>query len=224
MKFKTLIFVTLTTITACTMKENKTAEITVDASQIIHKMKGGMGASWHAITDVLPLNNENYKYKVREISPLGSAYGGNPPSSDTLAWQQIKDHAAWLGLNFIRVELTQRTYEPRRHEFDWDNEEMQALYQILDWCETNSADVFLQQMSSFVEWNSYPGVHPLISAPKNLDDFADGIATLLEYLTETKGFTCIKYFCMTNEPPGGPGAIGGNTAMKQVRLTMPGKG
>jgi hypothetical protein len=204
MKFKTLIFVTLTTITACTMKENKTAEITVDASQIIHKMKGGMGASWHAITDVLPLNNENYKYKVREISPLGSAYGGNPPSSDTLAWQQIKDHAAWLGLNFIRVELTQRTYEPRRHEFDWDNEEMQALYQILDWCETNSADVFLQQMSSFVEWNSYPGVHPLISAPKNLDDFADGIATLLEYLTETKGFTCIKYFCMTNEPPGGP--------------------
>jgi hypothetical protein len=186
------------------MNKHKTPEITVDASQILHKMKGGMGASWHVITDVEPLNNEKYKYKVREVSPLGSAYGGNPPTTDTLAWNKIKNHAAWLGLNFIRVELTQRTYEPKRHVFDWQNEEMLALYEVLDFCETNGADVFLQQMSSFVEWNSYPGVHPLISAPKSLDDFADGIATLLEYLTKTKGYTCIKYFCMTNEPPGGP--------------------
>lgn len=204
MKFHYLFYFILIITTACTMQKNKIAEITVDASQIIHTMKGGMGASWHVITDVQPLNNENYKYKVREVSPLGSAYGGNPPTADSLAWEQIKNHAAWLGLNFIRVELTQRTYEPRRDEFDWDNEEMQALYQILDYCEKSGADVFLQQMSSFVEWNSYPGVHPLISAPKNLDDFAEGIATLLEYLTKTKGYSCIKYFCMTNEPPGGP--------------------
>jgi len=54
-----------------------------------------------------------------------------------------------------------------------------------------------------VEWNAFPGIHPLISAPKNLDDYANGIATLLEYLTKTKGYSCIKYFCMTNEPPGG---------------------
>jgi hypothetical protein len=100
--------------------------------------------------------------------------------------------------------MSQRMYEPEREKFDWENEEMQALYRILDWCEKNGADVFLQQMWGYVEWNAYPGVHPLISAPKNLDDFANGIATLLEYLTKTKGYTCIKYFCMTNEPPGGP--------------------
>jgi len=186
------------------MNKTESIKIEVDASKKLHTMKGGMGASWHVITDVLPLNNENYKYKVREVSPLGSAYGGNPPTSDTLAWQQIKNHADWLGLNFIRVELTQRTYEPHRQEFSWDNEEMHALYQILDWCENNGADVFLQQMVGFVEWNAYPGVHPLISAPKNPDDFAVGIATLIEYLTKTKGYKCIKYFCMTNEPPGGP--------------------
>jgi hypothetical protein len=81
---------------------------------------------------------------------------------------------------------------------------MQALYQILDWCQANGADVFLQQMWGHVAWNAYPGVHPLISAPRNLDDFTGGIATLIEYLTLEKGYSCIKYFCMTNEPPGGP--------------------
>ena len=200
-----LLILIATIMSSCCNNPSKTdSEIRVDASRIIHTMKGGMGASWHVINDVLPLNNEKYKYKVREVSPLGSAYGGNPPVSNTIAWNQIKNHALWLGLNFIRVELTQRTYEPERNKFEWDNEEMQALYNILDWCEQNCADVFLQQMSGFVEWNSYPGVHPLISAPKNLDDFANGIASLIEHLTKTKSYTCIKYFCMTNEPPGGP--------------------
>lgn len=180
------------------------AEIKIDATHVTHTMRGGMGASWHAISKELPLNNERYKYPVRGASPRGSAYGGNPPVSDISAWRQIQNHASWLGLNFVRVELSQRMYEPERKKYDWNNEEMLALYKILDWCQQNNADVFLQQMWGYVEWNAYPGVHPLISAPKNLADFSDGIATLIEYLTKTKGYTCIKYFCMTNEPPGGP--------------------
>ena len=184
--------------------KGQVTEIKIDASQIIHTMKGGMGASWHAISKELPMNTERYKFPVRGASPRGSAYGGNPPVTNVEAWNQIQKHAAWLGLDFIRVELSQRMYEPERRKFDWNNEEMQALYKILDWCQQNKADVFLQQMWGYVEWNAYPGVHPLISAPKNLDDFSDGIATLIEYLTKTKGYTCIKYFCMTNEPPGGP--------------------
>jgi hypothetical protein len=204
MKNQLIIFLILTVITACNMNKNETVEITVDASKIIHTMKGGMGASWHALHKDIPLENEKYKYPAREVNSRGSAFGGNPPVSDTSAWNQIKNHAAWLGLNFIRVEIDQRMYEPEREQFDWENNEMQALYIILDYCEKSGSDVFLQQMWGHVWWNSYPGVHPLISAPKNLGDFADGIATLLEYLTKTKGYTCIKYFCMTNEPPGGP--------------------
>ena len=204
MKTQVIVFLILTLLTSCTMNKKQSFEIKVDASQIIHTMKGGMGASWHALHYDIPLENEKYKYPVREIAPRGSAWGGNPPANDTAAWKQIKNHAAWLGLNFIRVEIDQRMYEPERNQFDWENDEMQALYHILDWSEENGADVFLQQMWGHVEWNAYPGVHPLLSAPKNLDDFASGIATLIEYLTKTKGYTCIKYFCMTNEPPGGP--------------------
>lgn len=179
------------------------AIVKVDVSKVNHTLRGGLGASWHAISKDFPLNNNKYKIPVRETAPRGSAWGGNPPVSDTSAWKQIKNHASWLGMNFIRVELSQRMYEPERKKFDWDNEEMQALYNILDWSQKNNADVFLQQMWGYVDWNAIPGVHPLISAPKSLDDFADGIATLIEHLINDKGYSCIKYFCMTNEPPGG---------------------
>ena len=188
---------------SCNRPEMKTVKIEVDAGRVLHTLRGGLGASWHAISRDFPLDNQLYQFPAREDNSRGSAWGGNPPVSDTSAWRQIRDHASWLGMNFLRVELSQRMYEPERRQFDWENEEMQALYNILDWCQSSGADVFLQQMWGYVDWNSFPGVHPLISAPKNLDNFAHGIATLIEYLVNERGYTCIKYFCMTNEPPGG---------------------
>lgn len=178
-------------------------KIDIDSAEIIYTMQGGMGASWHAIQDVFPLNNEKYKIPVREVAPLGSAHGGNPPVKNIKAWEQIKNHATWLGMNFVRVELAQHMYNPEKNKFDWENEEMQALFNILDWAEENKADVFLQQMCANVEWNAFPGIHPLISAPRDLEAYADAITTLLEFLSNEKGYSCIKYFCMTNEPPGG---------------------
>jgi len=207
--------------------------MSVDINTVLSQMKGGIGASWHSMVKEIPLENEKYDYPVRLNNPRGSAYGGNPPLSDTSAWNQLFYHAKWLGLDFIRVELSQRMYEPERNVFDWENEEMQVLYKILDCCQANHADVFLQQMWGHVAWNAYPGVHPLLSAPKSLEDFADGIATLLQYLTQTKKYTCIKYFCITNEPPGGTwgywwsyGSGSGSVtpAWKKVRETLDVKG
>jgi len=207
--------------------------VTIDEGMVVHHMQGGIGASWHAMSRDIPLENEKYDYPARLTGSRGSAFGGNPPVTDTAAWNQVCNHATWLGLDFIRVELSQRMYEPERNTFDWKNEEMLALYRILDWCEANHADVFLQQMWGHVEWNAYPGVHPLISAPRSLDDFANGIATLLQYLTVTRRYTCIKYFCITNEPPGGTwgywwsyGSGSGSLvdAWKKVRETLDNKG
>ena len=177
--------------------------IQVDAGRTRHTMASGIGASWHALSREIPLENEGYAFPAREDNPRGSAYGGNPPVSDAGAWDQIEAHARWLGLDFFRVELDQRMYQPERDRFDWDNEEMQALYRILDACERLGADVFLQQMWRHVEWNSFPGVHPLISAPRSLDDHARGLATLVEHLLGTKGYRCIRWLSIANEPPGG---------------------
>ena len=202
-----LLIIVALFVSANSYAQKSDAEINVDVSRINHTIKGGMGASWHAIckdiSKELPIENKKYLYPAREDAPRGSAHEGNPPVSHKNAWRQIKDYASWLGMNFIRVELSMRMYEPGFRKFDWDNEEMKVLYNILDWCQASKADVFLQQMWGYVDWNSYPGVHPLFSAPRSLDEFANGIATLLEHLTKVKGYTCIKYFCMTNEPAGG---------------------
>jgi hypothetical protein len=212
-----------------TKKKENNLFLEIDSNKIIHEMKGGIGASWHSMSKDIPLENEKYDYPARMVNPRGSSFGGNHPVDDLEAWRQIYHHAKWLGLNFIRVELSQRMYEPERKKFDWDNDEMKALYKILDWCQSNHADVFLQQMCGYVEWNSYPGVHPLISAPRSLDDFADGIDRLLRHLTKKRKYSCIKYFCITNEPPGGTwgywwsygsGSGSVTAALQKVRETL----
>lgn len=179
------------------------ARIVVYANRIRYTMAGGIGASWHAISEDSIDEGPEYTWALRSPNSRGSAWGGNPPVTDTAAWGQIYRYASWLGFSFLRVELSARMYEPDRNVFDWDNEEMAALYNILDWAEANSADVFLQQMWSNVRWNAYPGVQPLLSAPRSLADFAEGIAVLVEHLTRTKRYTCIKWLCIANEPPGG---------------------
>ena len=203
MKKSLFTWLTLFIIAAFKVPTMNQISIKIDATNVQHTMKGGMGASWHAIRDIHPLNNHLYKYPVREKAPLGSAYGGNPPIDDSTAWNQLLHHASWLGMNFVRVELSQHMYEPQRNQFTWESEEMIASYRILDWAEANKVDVFLQQMCMNVEWNSIPGVHPLISAPKDLEDYVEGIMALLHHLINQRSYTCIKYFCMTNEPPGG---------------------
>jgi hypothetical protein len=179
------------------------ATIRVDVGRTRHTMASGIGASWHALSRDVPLDNERYAFPAREENPRGSAWGGNPPASDERAWAQLAGHARWLGLDFVRVEIDQRMYEPERDRFDWDNEEMQALYRILDATAAQGADVFLQQMWRHVEWNAWPGVHPLISAPRSLEDHARGLATLVEHLVSERRYRHIRWLSIANEPPGG---------------------
>ena len=182
---------------------NKKADIEINALSTVYRMSGGIGASWHAISKDSIDESPSYKWALRYKNSRGSAWGGNPPVTSSSTWEQLYNHASWLGMSFVRVELSARMYEPEKNIFDWDNDEMQALYKILDWAEKNNADVFLQQMWSNVKWNSYPGVQPLLSAPRSVEDFAEGIAALVEYLTIKKNYNCIKWISVTNEPPGG---------------------
>ncbi len=208
--------------------------VNVDVSRPIYAMRGGIGASWHAMSQDPPLENEKYDYPVRVANPRGSAYGGNPPAGATALWDQLYRHATWLGLDWVRVEVSLRMWEPEKGVFRWDSDEMQALYRILDWCEKNHAEVFLQNMWSHVEWNAFPGVHPILSAPRDIDAFAEAMARLVEHLTKTRRYTCIKWFCITNEPPGGTwgywwstGSHPGITitpALKAVRSAFDGRG
>jgi hypothetical protein len=169
----------------------------------VYTMKGGLGASWHALRVEPAYQDPDWDFPAKNGDPRGSAIHGNPPFADERAWRQLCGQASWLGLNFVRVELSQLMYEPGKGKFSWDNEEMLTLYRILDWCQQNQVDVFLQQQWTEVEWNSYPGVQPLISAPRSLSDHAEGLATLVDYLVKNRNYSCIRWICIANEPPGG---------------------
>lgn len=172
--------------------------ITVNPDRVTHTMAAGAGASWHAIGPTV----FSYKDLVNRANrnARGSGYGGNPPLEFRDAWDDLLRHARWLGLNFIRVEIDMRMYEPERGRFDWENEEMRTLYRILDYCQENGVDVFFTQMFADVEWNAFPGISRLQSAPRSVPDFATGLATLMEHLIKSRGYSCIRWLCITNEP------------------------
>jgi hypothetical protein len=181
------------------MTENR-ATITINAGTVTHTMRGGIGASWHAIgptvfhyPDVISRDNRACR---------GSAFGGNPPllAEYQSAWSDLLHHARWLGLDFIRVEIDMRMYHPQRDQFTWDNEEMQTLERILEHCQSNDVDVYFSMMWQDVEWNAHPGVCRLQSAPRSVEDFAESYTTLLERLVKAKGYTCIRWVTINNEP------------------------
>lgn len=197
---KLVVTVALLASAARARDHSTTVTIHIDCDKVEHRMAGGIGASWHAISREFNIDPEDMYGWRDTLNSRGSAWGGNPPVEWRQSWEQICEHACWLGMNWVRVEFSQRMYEPQRGRFDWDNEEMQALYRILDWCQENDVDVFLTQMWAFVDWNAFEGVHPLQSAPKSVEDFAEGLATAVEYLVKKKGYTCIRWLCIVNEP------------------------
>jgi hypothetical protein len=174
-------------------------KVNIAAATPVHTMRGGIGASFHIIETELP------GIHAGGDSWSGSGWGGNPGADDDRHWQELFKHAEWLGLDWCRVELEQRVYEPRRGVFDWDNHEMRVLYRILDWAEHRGVDVFLQQMWGDVAWNAYPGnaedpVKRLRSAPYSLPDWAQGLGELADHLVRVKGYKCIRWVSVSNEP------------------------
>lgn len=174
-------------------------KIHISAGAPVRTMRGGIGASIHVIETQLPGRNASGD------SWSGSGWGGNPGADDDRRWQELFNHAEWLGLDWCRVELEQQTYEPKRRVFDWDNPEMRVLYRVLDWANRLGVDVFLQQMWGDVAWNAYPGnaedpVRRLRSAPYSLPDWAHGLGELVEHLVRVKGYKCIRWVSVANEP------------------------
>lgn len=179
-------------------------EVSVDCAQIVNVMRGGLGASWHAMETPIPYLVEHPVFK-NKWTQCGSAWGAYPPAEDERAWHQIFQHASWLGLDWNTVDIEQRVYEPERDQFTFDNPEMRILYRILDWHQKNGADVFFRQLQCNAAWLSYPEfrddpITRVHSAPNDLEAFANGLATLMEHLIKKRGYTCIKWLCITAEP------------------------
>ena len=80
-------------------------KISVNLARTSHVMAGGIGASWHSMGATVFYYPDLIKRDNRTCK--GSGFGGNPPVTPeyTKAWYDLLEHAKWLGLDFIRVEV-----------------------------------------------------------------------------------------------------------------------
>lgn len=179
------------------MGESSVARIRIDLKDYVHKMAYGIGQNWEVFDKPV------YYPNTETLDTMGvSSFGAIPHHTDQRRWKQIFGHAQWLGINFIRLEIEQAMYMPEQYGlYDWDNNEIKNILQILDWCQEKEADVFLTEMWHRCKWN-FPEhvVSTITQAPRDVNAWAEAFSGMVDYLVNEKGYTCIQCVCIGNEP------------------------
>lgn len=112
-------------------------------------------------------------------------------------WDLVVKRIRWMRLPFVRMMICSRWLSAGDGKFDWTNKHMQSLYRHLDVCQKEKIGVILTDWGCEPAWLKVPGIAD-VADPK----YAETIGTYLDYLINTKGYTCIQYFVMVNEPEG----------------------
>lgn len=107
----------------------------------------------------------------------------------------IRERVEWMGLPVARIMMQTKWCYRGNGIYDWNNPDMKALYRHLDTCRSIGTTVFLTDWGCEPEWLQCPDV-----AKVNDPKYAEIIGTYMDHLVNRKGYTCIKYFIMVNEP------------------------
>jgi len=124
-------------------------------------------------------------------------------SSPTLSdadWEQLFDRLKFMRPGMVRLTGSEGwnyssggVYDPEKSK--------DVLFKILNFCQANNISVI------WGEWGHVGG-----ASSYDLD-WLNRSLNFLEYMVNTKGYTCIKYFTMVNEPNGDWSTINGNYAL-----------
>ncbi len=107
----------------------------------------------------------------------------------------IRRRVEWMRLPVARIMMQCKWCYKGGGEFNWHSEEMKSLYRHLDVCQRLGTTVFLADWGCEPKWLQCPDVKS-VNDPK----YAQIIGSYMDYLLNRKGYTCIKYFIMVNEP------------------------
>ena len=110
-------------------------------------------------------------------------------------WKLVEERIHWMRLPAARVMMLARWCLKDDGTFDWESREMKILYRHLDICRKEGTTVFLTDWGCVRGWVKAPGI-------ANTADprYAEVIGTYLDHLINRKGYDCIKYFILVNEP------------------------
>lgn len=110
-------------------------------------------------------------------------------------WSLVAKRMAWMRIPAVRMLMMTRWCYLGEGRYDWETPEMKILYRHLDICQKLGVSVFLADWGCERGWVSAPGIAG-IDDPK----YAAAIGTYLDYLVNQRGYTCLKYFILVNEP------------------------
>lgn len=166
----TILFFSFTSLQVCAKETEEAVNISVNPDISINDYFYGFGA------ETLPWlwTKENKERGVNE-------------GDIRLNLRRIKE----MHLAITRIFVPWETWNPSADykTFTWESDEMQSLYKILDLYQEAGTKVILVT----VDW--------LKDSPwKDVDASAKAVIRLLEYLVKERGYSCIKFWTLTNEP------------------------
>jgi hypothetical protein len=209
--------------------------ITIMTNQPQYTMSGGFGTNLSAMNGGIIRSTYNtyvrqvVNHEASDLEP-GSSYCVMPSDLNDARYTQLLNLMNWSGLDWVRLLIEQNDYEPTDGGFTWNSENFSRAKKFLDWAQAHGVDIFLQQQDSYTTWNNAitwgTDQQKIHSGPANLDKFANGFATMVDYLINTCGYTCIKLVNIANEPENFWGWFQGanlTTAYQKTRAAMDGK-
>jgi len=202
MKINLKFLLVASVFSVMSFKASSQININIKTDSIVNKMAAGFGMNTFAIMDsVVVLDECNGGYR----SWGGSSWGATPESNDEKAWEKIESYMDWLGMDYTRLSVEHRVFEPEKGKFSFDNREMQVLYRYLDYFQKNGVTVQLQEMYPNAKWLAHKELQGsslgiIKSGPADIEAWSDGIIALLKHLLYEKKYTCISYFGIANEP------------------------
>lgn len=120
---------------------------------------------------------------------------GKPSLSDS-DWEKLYQRVRYMRPPLVRIMVSSGWSYMTDNRFDPSKSEP-VLFKILDFCQAEGIAVM------FGEWGHIGGT--------SIDtNWLENSAKFIEYLLKTKGYSCIKYFNMVNEPNGDWSSINGN--------------
>ena len=125
------------------------------------------------------------------------------------AWQKIYERLDYMRVPIVRLMTRSYTYcngfDARGNPiYEWNNNRMKKMYRLLDYCQTHNIKVILGEWDHPSSRQDRPDIAVDKLQQYNMDQndprWHRIIADEVEYLRNTKHYTCIVYFNLLNEP------------------------
>ena len=155
---------------ACAGEQEVPLSVKIDAKEVISKHFLGFGAEW-----------DSSGYLAAGISKED--------------FDIIQNRVEWMRLPVARIMMQSKWCYKGNGKYKWKSKQMKALYRHLDVCQRLGTTVFFTDWGCERKWLRCPGV-----AKTEDPMYAEIIGTYMDHLLNEKGYSCIKYFIMVNEP------------------------